>query len=261
MRLIQLSDTHIFNDTSGELLGQNTAKSFEAVLALLQAQETVSPDMLIITGDLSQDETDGAYRYIAKSLLPFKCPTYWIPGNHDAPDLMQKAFAQTHLKEDKAILWGKWLFILLNTHYPKHVPGLLGRTELSRLEYYLSQHPEQHTLIFMHHHPVPAGSKWLDNLGLKNAQDFFDIVDRHSQIRGIICGHIHQVLETQRQGVPILSAPSTSIQFKVNSEHFALDNLNPGYRWFELEPNGTFTTGVERVKNFESTVDFNSTGY
>jgi len=260
MRLVQISDTHIFNNPEkGELLGLNTAKSFEAVLS--HVKEHSPPEMLMLTGDLSQDETEDAYRYIAKSLTPFQCPTYWIPGNHDSPELMQKVFAQTHLKEDKAILWGKWLFILLNTHYPKHVPGMLGRTELSKLEYYLTQHSTQHTLIFMHHHPVPAGSKWLDNLALKNTEDFFDVVDKYSQIRGIICGHIHQVLETQRQGIPILSAPSTCIQFKTHSEHFALDNLNPGYRWFDLEPDGAFNTAVERVKNFENTVDFNSTGY
>jgi Icc protein len=260
MRLIQISDLHLFADPDSCLLGLNTLKSLEAVLNLV-TENSVPPDMIALTGDLSQDETAGAYLKIAQLCKRFTCPLYWIPGNHDDPDLMQKTFAKTNIKEDKAILLGNWLIILLNTHYPKHVPGLLGRSELSRLEYFLTQHPNQHTLVFMHHHPVPVGVKWLDRLGVINAEDFFAITDRYSQIRGIIFGHIHQVFETHRQGVPLLSAPSTCIQFMPNVEHFALENINPGYRWFDLNPDGTFKTGVERVKDFENTADFLSEGY
>jgi len=260
MRLIQISDPHMFADLQAQLLGLNTAKSFEAVLGRIE-EDPLPPDIVLLTGDLSQDESPGAYLNIAKACERFSCPVYWLPGNHDIPDLMQKTFAQTQMKEDKAILLGNWLLILLNSHYPRHVSGFLGRSELSRLEYFLSQHPHQHTLIFMHHHPVPIGVKWLDQQIVMNADDFFDITDQHSQIRGIIFGHVHQVFETHRKGVPILSAPSTCFQFAPNTADFALDDINPGYRWFELKPDGTFKTGIERVVNFTNTVDFSSRGY
>jgi Icc protein len=260
MRLIQISDLHLFADPEKTLLNLNTAKSYEAVLTRLE-EDPIPPDMIILTGDLSQDDSVGAYLHIAKSCERFECPVYWIPGNHDSPDLMQKTFAQTQLKEDKAILLGNWLLILLNSHYPKHVPGLLGRSELSRLEYFLSQHPTQHALIFMHHHPVPVGSKWIDLQVLINADDFFAIVDKHPQTKGIIFGHVHQVFESQRHNVPLLSAPSTCFQFVPDSELFALDNINPGYRWLDLNPDGTFESGVIRVVDFENTVDFSSQGY
>lgn len=260
MRLIQISDLHVFADPEAELLGLNTAKSFEAVLNRI-GEDPIPPDMIVLTGDVSQDESATAYLNVAKACERFSCPVYWLPGNHDIPDLMQMTFAKTQLKEDKAILHGNWLLILLNSHYPRHVSGLLGRSELSRLEYFLSQHPQQNTLVFMHHHPVTIGVKWLDKQVLINADDFFDITDLHSQIRGIICGHVHQVFETHRQGVPILSAPSTCFQFVPNTPNFALDDISPGYRWFDLNPDGTFKTGVERVVNFNNTVDFSSTGY
>jgi Icc protein len=260
MRLIQISDLHLFDDPEKTLLGLNTAKSFEAVLALIQKSPS-PPDMIIFTGDLSQDDSATAYHYIAQTCAHFTCPVYWIPGNHDIPELMQKTFAQTQLKEDKAILLGNWLLILLNSHYPKHVPGLLGRSELSRLSYFLSEHPAQHALIFLHHHPVPVGSKWIDSQVLINAEDFFAIVDKYSHIKGIIFGHVHQVFESQRKGIPLLSAPSTCFQFLPGNDAFALDKINPGYRWLELKPDGTFETGVERVVDFENTVDFTSQGY
>jgi Icc protein len=215
----------------------------------------------VLTGDVSQDFSEAAYLTAAKSLANFQCPIYWLPGNHDVPDVMYKTFANTSLKEDKAILLGNWLLILLNSHYPKHVEGLLGRGELSKLEYYLSQHPTQHTLVFLHHHPVLVGSKWLDKSILQNPDQLFEVIDRYPQVKGIVCGHVHQVFETERRGVPIISAPSTCIQFLPGSEDFALDSKNPGYRWFELNADGTFQSGVERLVNFVNTSDFTSKGY
>jgi Icc protein len=261
MRIIQITDPHIFTDTQqGSLLGLNTAKSFEAVLQLVESNAK-SPDLIVLTGDLSQDETAPAYHHIAKSCERFKCPIYWIPGNHDNPTLMQKIFEKTQLHQEKAILLGNWLFILLNSHYPKHVEGLLAKTEFSHLEHYLSLHPKQHTLLFMHHPPVTVGSKWVDNLALKNADKLFAITDKFPQIKAIVCGHVHQEFNTTRKNIPIYTTPSTCIQFKSNSNNFALDSLNPGYRWFDLNSNGTFETGVERVLNFQNTVDFSSQGY
>src|SRR5688572_9865876 len=117
MRIVQISDTHIFADAlGGKLLGMNTAHSFDAVLSLVDASK-VPPGMIMLTGDLSQDETQPAYEHIAKACQRFKCPIYWIPGNHDAPTLMENVFKSFLLKPEKAILMGSWLFILLNTHY------------------------------------------------------------------------------------------------------------------------------------------------
>ena len=138
---------------------------------------------------------------------------------------------------------------------------MLSRSELSRLEHYLHQHSDKNALIFLHHPPLPFGSAWLDQSRLINGDALFNIVDKYSQVQGILCGHAHQAYETHREGVSILSAPSTCIQFLPHSQKFALDTLAPGYRWLELHSDGTFKTGVERVKDFESTVDFTAGGY
>jgi 3',5'-cyclic-AMP phosphodiesterase len=260
MRIVQISDVHLFADTEADLLGLNTAKSFEAVVNLVKQQQS-SPDMIILSGDIAQDYSTEAYSHVAKMMQIFTCPIYWFAGNHDVPDVMQKVFSTTHLKDDKAILLGDWLIVLLNSHFPKHVAGQLGRSELSRLDYYLTQHPTKHALVFLHHHPIMVGSKWLDISGLQNPDDFFAVIDSHPQVRSIFCGHVHQVFETQRQGVSIISAPSTCIQFLPGSQEFALDSLAPGYRWIDLQPDGVFHTDVERVPHFVNTVDFSAKGY
>jgi len=260
MRLVQISDTHLYSNPSQTLLKLNTQQSFEAVVDLLKS-DLKKPDIIILTGDMSQDNSEHAYERVVKALDKFPCPIYWVPGNHDDPELLQAVFSRSKFREDKAILLGDWLLVLLNSHYPKHVAGLVGRSELSRLDHYLGQHSDKHAALFLHHPPVPVGSAWLDQSRLTNSEDLFNITDKHSNVCGIFSGHAHQDYQTHRQGVPILTAPSTCIQFLSHSQQFSLDTVAPGYRWIELLPEGKFKTGVARVKDFENTVDFSAKGY
>lgn len=261
MRVIQISDLHLFADPKQTLLGLNTSDSLHAVIDLLK--QTSKPiHLILLTGDLSQDNSPASYQRIVEQFKDFACPIYWTPGNHDAPDIIPTVFNKSvNFKEDKAIVCGNWQFILLNSHYPKHVEGFLGRAELSRLERYLLQNPKHHTMLFLHHPPIEIHCKWLDPLMLKNANDLFDVIDQHPNVRGIFCGHIHQEFETQHQGVPIMSVPSTCFQFLPESVQFAIDQKAPGYRWLDLSPNGSFKTGIERVKNFVNTADATQKGY
>jgi Icc protein len=260
MRLVQISDTHLYASPSQTLLKLNTQQSFEAVVELLQA-DTKKPDIIILTGDMSQDNSAEAYERVVKAFGKFTCPIYWIPGNHDDPELLASVFSKSKFKDDKAIVLGNWLLVLLNSHYPKHVAGQLSRSELSLLDHYLTEHADKNALVFLHHPPVPFGAAWLDKSRLINPDDLFNITEKHSHVRGIICGHAHQDYQTHHRGLPIISAPSTCIQFLPHQQEFTLDTLGPGYRWMELQSDGKFKVGVERVKDFENTVDFSAKGY
>lgn len=260
MRIVQISDTHLYADASQTLLKLNTRQSLEAVVQSLQA-DVRQPDAIILTGDLSQDNSERAYKSIVSMFASFACPIYTLPGNHDDPALLESIFQQAPFKRDKIILQENWRLILLNSHYPHHVAGLLSHTELSRLAHYLEQDSTKDTLIFLHHPPVPVGAAWLDQSRLINAEALFECVDKYATVRGIICGHVHQVFEGYHKHIALLSSPSTCIQFLPLSHKFALDTLAPGYRWIELQQDGNFKTGVERVKNFENTADFMAEGY
>jgi Icc protein len=49
VRVIQLTDSHIFGADSGKLLGLNTRTSFEAVLNRV-GKEELAPDLFLATG-------------------------------------------------------------------------------------------------------------------------------------------------------------------------------------------------------------------
>jgi Icc protein len=64
-----------------------------------------------------------------------------------------------------------------------------------------------------------------------------------------------------RKGVRLLSVPSTCVQFKPLSDDFAIDDLSPGYRWFDLYPNGDIVTQVSRVVGVKFVIDWSVRGY
>jgi 3',5'-cyclic-AMP phosphodiesterase len=257
--IAQVTDIHLFANPSQELLKLPTAKSFQVVLEQLQSLFP-QPDVLLLTGDLSQDETPESYQYLQNLLQPLGIPTYWLPGNHDQPSVMQQVLNRAPISPQKSFFAGDWQFILLNSAVPGCVHGQLSRESLDWLELQLQQSREQPTLIALHHPPFPVNSAWLDRISLGNAEELFAVVDRHPQVRLVVFGHIHQEFERSRHGVHYLGCPSTCIQFLPQSETFGLDDKQPGFRLLNLYPNGSFQTKVERVA-FSHQLDTAAIGY
>ena len=86
--IAQITDIHLFVDEKQELLGLQTTKSFQAVIEKLQHLQP-QLDLLLLTGDLSQDGTPESYENIQNLLNPLALPTYWLAGNHDCISAMQ----------------------------------------------------------------------------------------------------------------------------------------------------------------------------
>lgn len=259
LRVIQLTDPHLMADPSGTLLGVNTRDSLAAVVALAK-QDTAAPDLILATGDLAQDGSETAYRAFADALRNFSCPSVWLPGNHDDVATLQSVIAGSDAAR-RQVLAGGWHFVQLDSSLNGEVHGELSSHELAFLESALTDHPDLPTLVTLHHHPVDIGCEWMANIGLRNRQAFWHIVDRFPQVKVVLWGHIHQEFDAVRKGVRLLATPSTCIQFESGSREFSVEEKAPGYRWFNCYPSGAFETGVCRADHFEYELDSNSTGY
>lgn len=258
--VVQISDLHLFEDERQNLLGWNTWGSFNKIIQQLDSYKP-HPDLILLTGDLSQDETEASYQKIVERLVPLGIPTYWLPGNHDHVPTMQRVLDQSPVHADKNVYKGDWQFLLLNTNVPGQVYGALSADSLDWLERQLSGIPlHQPTLISMHHPPFWVGSPWLDQSGLNNTADFFKVIDQYPQVQLVLVGHVHQEFRSMRNDVTYLSTPSTCIQFMPKSPDFALDTNGPGFRLLWLYPDGTFKTEVERV-GFQQKLNLNAQGY
>ncbi|WP_299408259.1 3',5'-cyclic-AMP phosphodiesterase [Acaryochloris sp. IP29b_bin.148] len=257
--IAQLSDLHLFATSDRELLGLNTFSSLEVVLQALK-RLPIKPDQLLLTGDLTQDESDVAYQQVQALIAPLRIPTYWLPGNHDHLPTMQATFTDPIFQSHKSYRMGAWQFLLLDSSVPGKVYGALSAESLSWLHQQLEQCHPHPTLIALHHPPFSIKSDWLDKIGLQNSADLFAILDTHPHVKLVVFGHIHQQFEHQRHNVHYLSTPSTCIQFAPHSKTFALDQAQPGFRLFHLQADGTFATEIKRVM-FSQQLDFSAKGY
>lgn len=258
LKVLHITDCHLIENREGDLLGMKTHASLMAVLAQVRADQR-NPDLILVTGDIAQDGSIAAYQALKESLSGYSCPIAWFPGNHDNRENMQQVGAAPGFLE-KVKRYERWQVVLLDSLDSGQVSGKLDQVELDTLDRAL-QESEKHTLVCLHHHPVSVGSGWIDNIGLRNSEEFWQTLAGKSHLQGVLWGHIHQVYDEEKEGVRLLASPSTCIQFKPNSEGFALDDLAPGYRWLELHADGRIETEVVRAESFEYQLDMQSRGY
>lgn len=234
-RIIQISDTHLFGDISKELNGANSYFNLSQVLNYIQSIEKI--DLIICTGDLSQDCTENSYKHLADLLNETKIKYYLIPGNHDDVDAINKVFGFNWLKNkvDYSFDLDNWFFYFIDSsEYPKE-GGYVTSDQLSNLSIALKNNQNKPTVVLLHHHPLKINSLWMDKMLLNLTNEFNEIIEKNSQVQAVLFGHIHQVFEKVLGKTLYASAPSTSFQVKSNTEIFTLDKLIPGFRLIELD--------------------------
>jgi len=257
--LVQITDPHLHSHAGGTLLGMNTERSLKLILDRVQA-EVADIDLIIATGDIAQDSSLQAYRNFLSFLAPFSAPMRWIPGNHDSREHMTTACA--HLDHDEAVVdLGDWVVVLLDSTVSQQVHGALAGDQLALLEQALIQYADRHVMVALHHHPIALQSRWIDQIGVRNSADLKTLLDQHSCVRAVVCGHVHQESDKLIDGVRYLSTPSTCVQFQPLSQDFGIDSLGPGYRKLVLNPDGTIDTTVSRIDGVDFEIDYSQTGY
>jgi Icc protein len=260
IKILQLTDMHLFADGSGTLLGLNTEHSLKEVIRTARERHPAT-DLVLATGDLTHDGSTAAYRRFFALMNRFEIPVYCLPGNHDESTVLGNLSQTGNCHSTDEARVGNWQLIFLDSTLPDSEGAHFDPPALARLQQQLEAARDLHVLICLHHQPIRMGSEWLDTMALDNAADFFAVVDRHPQVRGLVWGHVHQALHTSRNRVEMMSAPSTCIQFLPGSRDFAVDHTAPGYRWLHLYPDGRIDTGVERTAAIPGVIDAAASGY
>jgi Icc protein len=248
LRLIQFTDTHLYGEADGKLRGVAT---YPALLAAIEhARARYWPCQAILaTGDLVQDDPDGYARF-REVFAGLGVPVYCIPGNHDEPQAMARTLQGAPFQLGGVARWPGWVVVMLDSFLAGKAQGRLSRKSLEELDAALKANAGLHALVCLHHHPVAMHSRWLDQVGLENPDEFFAVLDRHRNVRGVLWGHVHQIHDEERKGVQLLSTPSTCAQFLPQSDNFAIDRRPPGYRWLDLHPDGRIASEVVWVEGY-----------
>jgi Icc protein len=259
LRIAQITDTHLYADPDGRLLGLNTRHCLQGVIAL--ALRFGPPELVVASGDLAHDGTAQAYRQVRDCFSSIGAPVCCLPGNHDEACALREHLNEGCFHTIRSRCADAWQLVFLDSTVAGSEAGHLAESELAALDAALQGRPDAPALICLHHQPVAVGSRWLDTMRVDNPEAFFAVVDRHPQVRAVLWGHVHQAFEQQRNDVLLLAAPSTCLQFLPGSERFAVEQVPPGYRWLDLYPDGTLTTGIRRLPQIPGTIDLSARGY
>ena len=250
IRVIQFTDPHLFGDPAGTLRGVNTHETLERILADA-AGHLAMCDAILVTGDLVQDDATG-YEHFKRLFARYGKPVLCIPGNHDDVPKMREALSARPFVIDGPADIGAWRIVLLDSVVPNQAGGRISVEQLTKLDEELGRARQRHAMVCLHHHPVLMQSRWLDSVGLSNADEFWSVIDSHPQVRAVVWGHVHQNFESARRGVRLLATPSTCAQFQPRSDQFVIDSQPPAYRLLTLHSNGAIDTGVHSLTAAES---------
>jgi Icc protein len=248
LRLVQLTDTHLFGEESADLRGVATLPALRAVLDAAAA-DIAAADAVLVTGDVVQDDPRG-YAHFHAALRGLRKPVLCLPGNHDDVPQMRAALRGGPFQVGGWLDIADWRLVMLDSVVAGRAGGRLCADELEDLERTLAGAGRRHALVCLHHHPVAMSSRWLDEVGLENADAFFEVIDRHPNVRGIVWGHVHQAFDALRGRVRLLSTPSTCTQFQPRVAEFAVDTRPPGYRILELRADGAIDTEIVWLERF-----------
>jgi len=246
MKLIQITDTHIYRDPEHTQSDINNYTSLSRLLDKMKQTEW-PVDAILATGDLSHDASTESYQLLHDALSELNVPVFCLPGNHDDVNTMRAVLdGETIISTERSLL-GDWQLIMIDSCLPGEVAGQVSERQLFAIKKHLDQYPDMPALVCIHHPPIKLNSTWLDDVALKTPENLLNMLEEHAQVKALLFGHAHQEYASNFAHFAIYGTPSTCRQFKPECEDFEIDSAMPGYRVLELAKDGSVTTHVKRV--------------
>lgn len=227
LRVLHISDTHLFGDDSRHYGVVDTADHLRRTLAHVAGRDF---DIVVCSGDVSEDGSEGSYELARELLEPWAAErgarVVFAMGNHDRRESFrtvlgdgQRGVAATELCDGPdparpiasvATVDG-WRTIVLDTAVPGAGFGALDAGQLDALAAVLATPAEHGTILIMHHPPVPAQTDLLGALDLGEA-DTAALWERlaGSDVRVVLSGHYHLPIVEYVQGIPVVVAPGSA---------------------------------------------------
>ena len=243
MKVLQISDCHVSADPDADYRGQSAERN---LVSLLPAARAWDPDLVLLTGDVSEDASAASYARVAIRLGTLGAPILALPGNHDEPEVMKDHFPLGPWAGPGAFEMDQWLVMGLDSTRRGKIYGSFSQQDLERFDASMRGSEAEHILVALHHQPVPVNAPWIDRYALEDPDRFLNYVDRETRVRCVAWGHVHHAVAADRKGVSFLGAPSSVANSLPGTQKFTLDLAGPSCRWLELGDDGTVTTGLLR---------------
>jgi len=196
MKIIQITDTHLVPPP--ELLyGPDPTARLKQILDHVLDRHG-DADLLVITGDLSNNGDPRAYEALRNMLKGFPLPVRLLLGNHDLRGSFRDAFPEQPVDPAgfvQSVLDtpdGGFRLLFLDTLSEGEIGGRYCETRADWLRDRLTEVPEMPVCVFLHHPPVPHGMAHFDHIGFHDQERLMTVLRAHpGGVRHIAFGHIH----------------------------------------------------------------------
>ena len=251
MLIAQISDTHILASASELPAAQLRADCLRRCIADINQQH---PDVVIFTGDTVQHGQPEEYARLRELLAPLQAPLYLIPGNRDDNEAMRAAFNdKTYLPANRDFLHYTVedypvRLVALDSTLSGERKGVFCLQRQAWLDAMLSEQPNRPTLLFIHHPPFDVGDHYIDGYRRpEEASALSDIVSRHPQVVGMLCGHVHWPVERQWAGTSARIMPSIAVDVRKGVDETEARE-QPIYMLHRLSEDTGFVSEARMVK-------------
>ncbi|MEE1651645.1 metallophosphoesterase [Brachybacterium sp. J144] len=216
MRILHLTDTHLYGDPAARHYERiDTGAALRGLLGRLEGLADV--DVVVHTGDASEDGTAASYRLLHEILDPFAAglgaPLVVVMGNHDVSAVYGETIAAGERKaesQDRVVpLEGGARVVVLDTSVPGAGYGHLDPEQLDWLRGVLAEPAPGGTVLALHHPPLVAATTLLRGLDLDGLDELAAVL-AGSDVRMVLSGHYHHEMTGAIGGIPVHVAPGVT---------------------------------------------------
>jgi len=245
MRLVHISDIHCGPQFQQSIFD----KAVEEI-------NSIKPDVLIVTGDLTESGIISEYEDAKRNLDKIDCENkVYCSGNHDYKSTGYLLFKR-FFDPKRIIEFDDSIITTVSTARPDRDEGEIGYRQLVWLQRTLSKYKNKKKIVAMHHHVIPVPDTGTDVVTVLDAGDALRTLV-YSNVDLVLCGHRHRPWTWRLEGLIAVHAGTLSSKrtrgFFANSYNIIQidDKIKPSLR---VVGGGQLDFEDLRRKSFEESV-------
>lgn len=200
MLLVQISDIHC-----GPMFRK------EILRAAIREINEMCPDVVLITGDLTENGLMSEFNTASKELKRLQSKKIiYISGNHDYRSTGYLLFKQ-YFPFSQVTETGDAVIVVLSSARPDRDDGEVGNRQNLWLENTLEKYKDRTKIVAIHHHIVPVPDTGADQITVVDAGDVLRSLIK-SKANLVLCGHRHRPWRWRIEDMLVVHAGSVSCE-------------------------------------------------
>lgn len=215
LRMVHLSDLHVCHVDKnppgrfvGDPLARDLVRSPELLRRAIDQINALKPDVVVVTGDLTDRGDDlASLREVKAELDRLACPYCPVIGDHDRPEVFAQVFPG---RLDYYFDLGGWRLVALGLR-----AGRIEKSTIAWLEGVLAKSGDRQVAILTHRPlycdplTVQIASKLYSvKLNPGNAEQTLRVIAAHPKVRAVFSGHAHVARRDKQGAIEMLWAPA-----------------------------------------------------